>query len=151
MKDPEIVFLDTNVYIIGTADPESAEAKILAWLGFLSREARKIEVVVSEELFEQISRVAKRLQNKDWAGEILARIWQKMNLRYVLTDPQEWESLAELGLIPREDVGVYLTARNGKAEYFISSNRELIRELSEKTGEFVCMTPEDFFEKVLKD
>ncbi|MGB3790899.1 MAG: hypothetical protein WA949_23025 [Phormidesmis sp.] len=43
-------------------------------------------MVVSAELIEQILRVAKRLQGKDWAGSIINRMWQNLNLRYILVD-----------------------------------------------------------------
>jgi predicted nucleic acid-binding protein len=151
MSRTTAVFLDTNVYIIGSAEPDSFEGRVLDWAGFFDRVNPDVEVIVSEELFEQVLRVAKRLQNKDWGGEILARIWQKLQLRYVLVAPGEWRKLMEMALIPREDVGVYLTARNGMAEYFISSNHKLVRDLTEQTGEFKCMTPETFSRSIIKD
>ncbi len=49
----------------------------------------------------------------------------------------------------REDVGVYLTARNGKADCFISSNRKLVHALVEQTREFECLTPEDFIHRYI--
>jgi len=62
MKDiPKRIFFDTNVYIIGVADSASAEREILVWAGFEERKEKSVEVVVSEELFDQILRVAKRL------------------------------------------------------------------------------------------
>ena len=75
MKDiPKRIFFDTNVYIIGVADSASAEREILVWAGFEERKEKSVEVIVSEELFDQILRVAKRLQNKDWGGQIVASI-----------------------------------------------------------------------------
>ncbi len=146
---PTSVFLDTNVYIIGLADPNSYEHQILEWAGFGQKQTSSVEVVVSQELFEQILRVAKRLKNKDWGGELLARIWQNLNLCYVLLDAKEFSRVEALGVIPREDVGVYLTAKAGKAQCFVSANHELIRTVAEKTGEFECLTPEDFVKKYL--
>jgi predicted nucleic acid-binding protein len=143
------IFLDTNVYIIGAASPESHERLILNWLGFEGDNASSVEVVVSQELVEQISRVAKRLKNKDWSGEILARIWQNLNVCYVLLEDSQFSELENLGVIPREDIGVYLTAREGKSEYFISSNHELIRSIVEKTKDFECLTPKEFVTKYL--
>ena len=58
---PARIFLDTNVYIIGAAYPESQEAQILRWVGFGQNEPGPVEVVVSEELFEQIDQYPKRL------------------------------------------------------------------------------------------
>lgn len=153
---PQCVFLDTNVYLVGMAYPESPEAEILHWAGFGSAEHPKgdepgpVEVIVSEEMFEQIRRVARRLRSKDWAGEILGHIWQEMQLRYVFLDPEEVAALEGSGVIPREDVGIYLTAREGRAECFVSSNRELITTLAKKSGEFECLGPGEFVKKYLR-
>ncbi|HAX78157.1 MAG TPA: hypothetical protein DCY88_20640 [Cyanobacteria bacterium UBA11372] len=143
------VFFDTNVYIIGAADPNTYESRLLQWVGFGEEEPSSVEVVVSEELFDQILRVAKRLKNKDWGGELLGRIWQNLNVCYVLLDADEFSRVEALGIIPREDVGVYLTAKTGKAQCFVSSNHELIRALAEQTGEFECLNPEEFANKYL--
>lgn len=143
---PTCVFFDTNVYIIGMAEPNSQEHQVLEWAGF-GQKPETVKVVVSSELFAQISRVAKRLQNKDWGGELLGRIWQNFNLCYVLLDAEEFSRIEALGVIPREDVGIYLTARAGKAQCFVSANHELIRTLAEKTEEFECLTPEEFVKK----
>jgi predicted nucleic acid-binding protein len=143
------VFFDTNVYIIGAADPNTYESRLLQWVGFVEEELSSVEVVVSQELFDQILRVAKRLKNKDWGGELLGRIWQNLNVCYVLLDADEFSRVEALGIIPREDVGVYLTAKNGKAKCFVSANHELIRALAKQTGEFECLTPEEFASKYL--
>jgi len=144
------VFFDTNVYIIGAADPNSYESRLLQWVGFGEEESSSVEVVVSEELFDQILRVAKRLHNKDWGGELLGRIWQNLNVCYVLLDADEFSKVEALDVIPREDVGVYLTAKTGKAQCFVSANHELIRALAKKTGEFECLTPKEFANKYLE-
>ncbi|MEL7071235.1 MAG: hypothetical protein AAGN15_21665 [Cyanobacteria bacterium J06581_3] len=47
---PERIFLDTNVYIVGVADRESIEWKILEWLGFDGSQPPQAEVVVSTEI-----------------------------------------------------------------------------------------------------
>ena len=143
------LFLDTNVYIIGAAYPESVEATILQWTGWDGDPAGSVEVIISQELFDQIARVARCISNKDWAGEILGRIWQNLSVRFVLLDAVEQERLELSGLIPREDVGIYLSARNGGAEHFVSSNYELIHSLAESTGEFECLTPSEFVSKYL--
>ena len=149
-KPPGRVFLDTNVYLIGIAYLDSPEAEILRWIGFGQNEPGPVEVVISEEVFDQIRRVARRLRTKDWAGEILGHIWQDIQLRYVLLDLQEISALESLGAIPREDVGIYLTARDGQAECFVSSNRELITTLVQRTEEFECLSPELFVTKYLR-
>lgn len=141
---PKRIFLDTNVYIVGVADAKSVEWRILQWLGFDGSQPPQAEVVVSTELIEQILRVAKRLQSKDWAGSIVSRMWQNLNLRYVLVNENEYEQLEALGWLPREDIGVYLAAKQGSTDYFISSNYGLIRAVVTRTEEFECFTPEDF-------
>jgi predicted nucleic acid-binding protein len=118
------IFLDTNVYIVGAADPSCPEGKILEFLGFEEKNENAPEVVISKELVEQILRVGKRLKGKDWAGKLMARVWQNFNLVYVLLDAQEISEVEALQ-IPREDIGVYLTAKQGKAECFVSSNHKL--------------------------
>ena len=142
------VFFDTNVYIVGAAYPESHEAKILGWAGWGQKKRNTVDVVVSQELFDQISRVARRLRNKDWAGEILGRVWHDFRLVYVLIDEQERSILETSKTIPREDVGIYLTAREGAADIFVSSNHELIQMLAQNTGDFECLTPEGFIDKL---
>ena len=137
------IFLDTNIYIIGAADRQSNEGQILNQLGFWQKVENSFEVVVSEALLEEISRVAKRLRHKDWSGELIGRIFQNLNVHYVFLHGQDFEEL-EAKAIPREDIKVYLTAKSGQARYFISANHELICSLVEDTQEFECMTPGDF-------
>jgi predicted nucleic acid-binding protein len=144
------IFLDTNVYIVGVADSTSDERKILQWLGFESRRVDAAEVVISAEVIEQILRVAKRLRNKDWAGSVVARIWQNLNLIYVLIHEPGFEHIDIVQGLPREDVGVYLTAKLGKSDCFISSNHELIRVLAAESGDFECLNPEDFVRRYLE-
>jgi predicted nucleic acid-binding protein len=147
MLVPSRIFLDTNVYIIGSSEPESPEKKILDWLGFSGRPVTSTEVILSDELVEQICRVAKRLRNKDWSGELLNRIWRNLRIVYVQIDEIDIANNSFLKQIPREDIGVYLTAIAGQAEYFISANYELIRALANKTGDFTCFTAEQFIDK----
>jgi predicted nucleic acid-binding protein len=152
MRLPSPIFLDTNVYIIGTVDSTSPERKILEYLGFDSKEKKEDSIVlISDELIEQILRVSKRIKNKDLGGEILGRIWQCLNVYYVFLNYQELFALENLGSIPREDVGVYLTARTGGASCFVSANHKLIKALVDITGEFECLTPDEFFKKYLSD
>jgi predicted nucleic acid-binding protein len=150
MTIPTRVFLDTNVYIVGSANSTSSEWKILQWLGFESRRSDAAEVVISAEVIEQILRVAKRLKNKDWAGSVVARIWQNLKLRYVLINEPGFQQTGPFQWLPREDIVVYLTAKFGKADCFISSNHELIRVIAAKTGEFECLKPEDFVRRYLE-
>jgi hypothetical protein len=59
------VFLNTNVYIIGAANLNSNEGKILQWLGFVEKRADAPIIILSEETVLQILCVARRLQGKD--------------------------------------------------------------------------------------
>jgi predicted nucleic acid-binding protein len=144
---PQRIFLDTNIYIIGVANENSYERKILELVGFLKPSS--IEIIVSEELLDQILRVSKRLHNKDWGSQIVARIWQQLQVIYVNFTSEEWLKIEELGLIPREDIGVYLTASKGETQCFVSSNYKLIRCLVQETKEFECLTPQEFVNKYL--
>ncbi|MBD2777757.1 PIN domain-containing protein [Iningainema tapete] len=146
---PQLIFLDTNVYLIGAVDLDSAEGQILQMLGWEFQGDYRCEVVISEELIDQISRVAKRLKNKDWGGEIIGRIWQKLKVRYIQIDDSALATIEAQGIIPREDVGVYLTAKQGQAQCFVSANHKLIRILAQQTGEFECLTPSEFVSKYL--
>jgi predicted nucleic acid-binding protein len=146
---PLRIFFDTNVYIIGIADPLSAERKVLEWAGLGQLQPSSVKVLISQVLCEQVLRVARRLKNKDWGGELLGLIWQSFNVQYVLLKAEEQTALENLGQIPREDVGVYLTAKGGGADCFVSANHKLIRALVERTREFECLTPEDFVKKYL--
>ena len=62
-------------------------------------------------------------------------------------EPQDIQAIADAGIIPREDAGVYLTAKQGKAKCFVSRNYKLIRALVEQTEEFECFTPSEFLQK----
>lgn len=147
---PQRVFLDTNVYIVGAAIPDSDEAAILSWAGFDGSQAPGAEVVVSDALFRQIRAVARRLRHKDWAGEILMRIWRYMSVRFVIIKPEEGADLGAAAAIPREDVEIFLAAREGGVDCFVSANRELVRAVAAKTGDFDCLMPEEFVSRFLR-
>ena len=147
MNLPNPIFLDTNIYIIGATDPTSPERRILESLGFADKKEDGAIVIISDELIDQILRVSKRIQNKDLSGEIVSRIWQTLNVNYVFLDYIEMSNLEKQGVIPREDIGVYLTARTGRAKCFVSANYKLIKQLVDKTGEFECLTPIQFVSK----
>lgn len=143
------IFLDTNIYIVGAAKTNSDESRVLEWLGFWQKAQIDFEVIISQELLDQVSRVAKRLRNKDWSGELIGLIWQNLTVHYVILEAQALAALEAQAVIPREDVGVYLTAQVGNADYFVSANHKLIRSLVENTREFDCLTPNEFVRKYL--
>lgn len=59
------------------------------------------------------------------------------------------QRLQTSGELPSEDIGVYLTARTGKANCFVSANYKLIATLVAQTQEFECLTPKEFVNKYL--
>ncbi len=144
---PNSIFFDTNIYIFAALDINSEESKILSLLETDSN--RQTKVIFSQELIDQILRVGKRLQNKDWSSSLLARLWQQLPIDFIFVDDQDIQVIVDAGVIPREDAGVYLTARQGKVECFVSRNYKLIRALVEQTEEFECLTPSEFLQKYL--
>jgi predicted nucleic acid-binding protein len=136
MAQPQRIFLDTNVYIFGFDQSDNPEKQILSWLA----QSDGIVVLISSDLIEQIRRVAKRQLGKDKAGEILDQIWRNYPIEVVVL------TVSPPGLtIPREDWEIYLTAKQGKADCFVSNNRELIRAIAA----FECLTPEAFVKAYL--
>jgi predicted nucleic acid-binding protein len=144
---PKSIFLDTNIYILGALDLDSDESKILSLLVSKENSDRQTRVIFSQELIDQILRVGKRLKNKDWSSGLLARLWQQLQVDFIFVEDQDIQAIADAGIIPREDAGVYLTAKQGKAQCFVSRNHKLIRTLVEQTEEFECFTPSEFLER----
>ena len=138
------IFLDTNIYIIGQLKPLSPEEQILQRLGYYAPSSySETTVIISQELINQILRVGKRVQGKDWAAKTVAQIWHNFNYLFV-PETREMKTEASIilaeKLIPAEDVFIYLTAKYGMADCFVSANRELIKVIAD----FECLTPEDF-------
>lgn len=144
---PKSIFLDTNIYILGALDLASDENKILSLLMNDENNDRRTRVIFSQELIDQILRVGKRLQNKDWSSGLLTSLWQQLQVNFIFVEDQDIQAIADAGIIPREDAGVYLTAKQGKAQCFVSRNYKLIRALVEQTEEFECFTPIEFLQK----
>ena len=140
---PQRILLDTNVFIIGFLDESSPEARILNHLA-----ARPETVILfSSDLEEQLRRVGRRLGNKDWAGFILYLIWRDYAIDYIDIPMALTEDLEKQSDIPREDVGIYLTALLGGAKCFVSANRELVKQVAGQRQDFECLTPENFVAK----
>ncbi len=139
------VLLDTDVFIIGFIDLYSPEARLLKAIAKTS----DIVLVFSNDLEEQIRRVGKRVQNKDWVGQLLNRIWRNYRLEYVYISPEEMSDVEAISDIPKEDIGIYLTALRGRADYFISANHQLLQEAAAKQKKFECLDAESFTTKFL--
>ena len=144
---PKSIFLDTNIYILGALDLASDENKILSLLINDGNSDQQTRVIFSQELIDQILRVGKRLQNKDWSSGLLTRLWQQLQVDFIFVEDQDIQAIADAGVIPREDAGIYLTAKQGKAQCFVSRNYKLIRAIVEQTEEFECLTPIEFLQK----
>jgi hypothetical protein len=78
---------------------------------------------------------------------LVYRIWRGLKLKYVQFAPAEVVELEALSKIPREDLEIYLTARVGQTELFVSSNHELVRAMAAATGAFESCTPGEFVER----
>lgn len=136
------LLLDTNVFILGYLDLESVEGQILHVL----THHQDITLILSDELTAQIQRVARRTKNKDWAGYLIDRIWRDYAVEYVLVADEDRRELEALAVIPREDIGIYLTALLGRADYFVSANHELVQQAAAKQRLFTCLTPAQFLD-----
>ena len=143
------IFLDTNIYIIGDADKTSPESEILEAFGYRKQNKKfQGEIILSDVLLDQIRRVGKYLYGKDQAGEIISNIWRWLDIYYLpstINWQQEKTLLEKDNLIPREDIEIYLTAKIGEADCFISGNRKLLKTIAD----FECLTAEDFILKYL--
>ena len=144
------IFLDTNIFIVGDADKTSVQSFILEALGYRGKPKLILaEIIFSDELIDQIRRVGKYLYGKDKAGEIISNIWRWLNIYYVsVNDVWEREKLALVNskIIPSEDIEIFLTAKLGQADCFVSGNRELLQAIAD----FECLTPDNFINKYLK-
>lgn len=89
------------------------------------------------------------MRHKDWAGELISDIWTAFNPELVMIVPAEFLQLEASGELSREDIGVYLTAKTGKANCFVSANYKLIAALVAQTQEFECLTPKEFVNQYL--
>lgn len=142
---PRRILLDTNVFLIGLLDATSPEAKIL------NRLARSSSILIfSSELEEQLRRVSRRIEDKDWAGFVLYVIWRDYAIDYIQVPQSLAKEIEDQIDLPREDVGVYLTALLGEAECFVSANRELVKQAANKQRVFECLTAEEFVEKYFR-
>ena len=140
---PERILLDTNIFILGFLEPDAPEADLLNLLETKSQ----VTLIFSNDLEIQIRRVGRRLRNSDWVGLLLHYIWSSFQIEYVYVTPEEIAEVEAITDIPREDLGIYLTALRGKAEYLISANRELLRTAVAKQHRFSCTDAATFLER----
>ncbi len=150
MNIPKRLFLDTNIFINAESFPDSNADKILSLLG-LHNGVKVIDsvIIISPDLIDQIIRVGKRIwRNKDRASQLVGKIWSNLNYDYLLFNDYQIQKVIDFKqskIIPAEDVEIYLAAKWGKTDCFISDNRELIQAIAD----FECLTPEVFIRKYL--
>lgn len=137
---PSPLLLDTNIFILGYRDPQSVSGRILRVLSGKT----EVQIVLSNELIAQIQRVARRVGGKDWAGQLLNNVWREFSITFVIVSDEDKRNLIESSDIPREDVGVYLTALQGQIACMVSANHEFVRQAAAKQKLFECLTPEEF-------
>ena len=140
VSPPFRLLLDTNIFIIGFLDPDSPEANLLTTL----EKTPHLTLIFSNDLEQQIRRVGWRLQNTDWVGLLLHYIWSNFEVDYIYIAPEEIRETEIIANIPREDIGIYLTALRGKASHLISANHQLLKDAAAKQKRFQCLDAETF-------
>lgn len=145
------VFLDTNIFILGVVDPDSFEGQILAWLGYFSGRGSDVEVVICLELLQQIQRVGRRGGGKDFSGPLINRIWKTLKLEFVALNEEEALKIIEEGIIPREDVEIFLGAKEGQVDFFISANRSLVQAAAAEQKLFESLSAEEFVKRFVSN
>ncbi|MEK6886937.1 MAG: putative toxin-antitoxin system toxin component, PIN family [Nanoarchaeota archaeon] len=137
------VVLDTNVFVVGFIDLaqgiESAEVKILKNL--LNKNNT---ILLSIPIEEQIMRVITRVKDKNFAGLIRHTIWSDFAAEFVDVDKNKRTIESFKNKVPRKDLGIFLTAFIGKADYLISNDREFLDSASKCQNEFKCISPNEF-------
>ncbi|MBC8445999.1 MAG: hypothetical protein H8D74_02235 [Chloroflexi bacterium] len=142
---PKRVMFDTNVPIVSALDKRSVERQVLNWLAAQP----DITILMSKELSDQILRIGKRIGGKDWAGWIHYTVWHDYTIEFVEIPEAVKELVEQTTDIPREDITIFLTALLGRADCFISVNRELVKEAAAIQNAFECLTPEEFHRKYI--
>ena len=140
------ILLDTNIFILGYLQPSSISGQLLTQL-----QQTDITLIVSNELIEQVRRVARRVGGKDWAGLVIDQIWRDFHVEYIWISDDEKTLVTTQAIIPREDVGIYLTAVKGQANCMISANRQFVREAAAQQKLFASFYPEDFLDQYFAD
>ena len=90
------------------------------------------------------------MKDKDGAGFVLYLIWRDYVIDYIDLSTALIQELEGVGNIPKEDLGIYLTALFGEANCFVSANRELVKQVAVKQQIFECLTAAEFSEKYIQ-
>ncbi|MDX1521131.1 MAG: PIN domain-containing protein [Anaerolineae bacterium] len=142
---PKRILLDTNVFILAHLDGESPEGRILAAISTHP----SVTLILSNEIMEQIQRVSRRVGGKDWTGLLINRVWQDFSIDFVTVSIEEKRAIEAKINIPREDIGIYITAIRGNIDCLISSNHEFVQQTAKVQNLFETMSARAFVEKFL--
>lgn len=139
------IVLDTNVFIVGflslAAGENCAESRILKDL--LEKEKT---LLLSSALEEQIFRVILRVRDKDFAGLVRHMLWSDYLIEFVEISgkkfPVQWKTI-----IPRKDLGIFLTAHFGNANIFVTNDIDFLQKAKSCKPAFLCLKPNEFIEQ----
>jgi predicted nucleic acid-binding protein len=141
------VLVDTNVFIVGFLGLSQREEKVESQVLRLLADQQRFTLLFSNELSDQIRRVAHRVGGKDWAGLLLNLIWQTFNIE-IVPIPELIEVFERYkGKIPSEDILIFVAAMLGQADCLVSRNHELIRRAMAEQDAFECLEPTEFLAK----
>lgn len=134
------VLVDTQILIWGMGRVDLAASV----LQVIRQEPHTL--ILSLPLQDQIRRVGRRLGGKDWAGSILMHLWKSYQIDFVQVTQADVVSFHQQypDLVPREDIGIFLTAVHGRADIMISENHAFVRQAAEAQNLFTCLNMEDF-------
>ncbi len=138
------VLVDTNVFVIAAIDfateQHSDEKVIIEHLL-----DRKMEIIYTVPMLEEYSRVAKRLEDKEFGSWLRYLVISAMESYFVNVD--ECQEIAKRfeGKIPREDLLHFVACVVGNADYLVSMNREFLKKAENKG--FQCVTPKEFLKR----
>lgn len=144
---PIRVLVDTNVFIAGFLGLSQREGNFESQVLRQLADQRQFTLLFSNELSDQIRRVAHRVGGKDWAGLLLNFIWQTFNIE-IVPIPELIEIFERYkGRIPSEDILIFVTATLGQADCLISRNHVFVRRAMAEQDAFECLTPAEFLVK----
>ena len=139
------VLVDTNVLVKAAIDfateQNSNEQRIIELLLDW-----KMEIIYTVPILEEYSRVAKRLENKEFGSWLRYLVISAMDSYFVNVD--ECKELVRRfeTKVPREDLLHFVACIVGNADYLISLNREFLKKAENKG--FHCVTPKEFLNQV---
>ncbi len=94
---------------------------------------------------EEYSRVAKRVENKEFGSWLRYLVLSAMDSYFVNVDECEEVARRFEGKIPREDLLHFVACVVGDCDYLISMNREFLKQAQNKG--FECVTPKEFLKQ----